>query len=166
MVRSFLALWSQTTYLLRFASPVNLSNEPTTTSEVEANSPADSALSESGNSMQEFYQLSQELLSITLVLTGIIFISVWIFYSLNIALNYLIGSCTGVVYLKMLGKNVEQLGTESPQLSKNRFALLIGLLVLASQWNQLQILPVFLGFLTYKVTLLVYMLRTILPPNS
>ncbi len=115
--------------------------------------------------MQEFYQLSQELLLITLVLTGIIFIVVWIFYSLNIALNYLIGACTGVVYLKMLGKNVEQLGKESSQLSKSRFALLIGLLVLASQWNQLQILPVFLGFLTYKVTLLVYTIRTILLPD-
>lgn len=166
MLRSFLALWSQTTYLKRFASPVNLSNEPTTTPEVEENSSPDSALSESGNSMQSFYQLSQELFSITLVLTGIIFISVWIFYSLNIALNYLIGSCTGVVYLKMLGKNVEQLGVQSPQLSKNRFALLIGLLVLASQWNQLQILPVFLGFLTYKATLLIYTLRTIFNPDS
>ncbi len=166
MLRSFLALWSQTTYLKRFASPVSLSNEPTTTPEVEENSSLDSVPSESGKSMQAFYQLSQELFSITLVLTGIIFISVWIFYSLNIALNYLIGSCTGVVYLKMLGKNVEQLGAENPQLSKNRFALLIGLLVVASQWDQLQILPVFLGFLTYKATLLVYTLRTIFNPDS
>ncbi len=145
---------------------MSLSNKPTTTPEVEEKSSPNSVPSESGNSMQAFYQLSQELFSITLVLTGIIFISVWIFYSLNIALNYLIGSCTGVVYLKMLGKNVERLGAESPQLSKNRFALLIGLLVLASQWNQLQILPVFLGFLTYKATLLIYTLRTILNPDS
>lgn len=145
---------------------MSLSNEPPTTLEVEEKSSPDSVPSESGNSMQSFYQLSQELFSITLVLTGIIFISVWIFYSLNIALNYLIGSCTGVVYLKMLGKNVEQLGVESPQLNKNRFALLIGLLVLASQWNQLQILPVFLGFLTYKATLLIYTLRTVFTPDS
>jgi ATP synthase protein I len=51
-------------------------------------------------SMQEFYQLQQELLLITVALTGVIFISVWIFYSLNVALNYLLGACTGVVYLK------------------------------------------------------------------
>lgn len=145
---------------------MSLSNEPTTTPEVEENSPPDSVPSESGKSMQEFYQLSQELLLITLVLTGIIFISVWIFYSLNIALNYLIGSCTGVVYLKMLGKNVEQIGAENLKFNKNRLALVVGLLVLASQWNQLQILPVFLGFLTYKATLLVYTLRTVLTPDS
>ncbi|ARV62012.1 hypothetical protein BZZ01_28340 [Nostocales cyanobacterium HT-58-2] len=111
------------------------------------------------NSMQEFYQLYQELLLITLVLTGIVFISVWIFYSLNIALNYLLGACTGVVYLRMLAKDVERLGNEKNQLSKTRLALLVGIILLASRWNQLQILPIFLGFLTYKATLIIYVVR-------
>ena len=110
--------------------------------------------------MQEFYQLYQELLLGTLALTVIVFISVWIFYSVNIALNYLIGACTGVVYLRMLAKDVERLGGEKKQLSKTRLALLIGLILLASQWNQLQIMPIFLGFLTYKAALIIYVLRT------
>ncbi|WGV24541.1 ATP synthase subunit I [Halotia branconii] len=118
------------------------------------------------NSMEEFYQLYQKLLKITLVLTGIIFISVWIYYSLNIALNYLIGACAGVVYLRMLAKDVERLSNEKNRLSKNRFALLIGLIVLASRWHELQILPIFLGFLTYKATLLVYMLQIAFIPDS
>ncbi|MEA5507874.1 ATP synthase subunit I [Halotia wernerae UHCC 0503] len=121
---------------------------------------------EPANSMGEFYQLYQKLLLITLVLTGIIFISVWIYYSLNIALNYLIGACTGVVYLRMLAKDVERLSNEKNRLSKNRFALLIGLIILASRWHELQILPMFLGFLTYKATLLVYMLQTAFIPDS
>ncbi|GAB1538238.1 hypothetical protein NUACC21_08960 [Scytonema sp. NUACC21] len=111
------------------------------------------------SSMQEFYQLYQELLLITLVLTGVIFISVWVFCSLNIALNYLLGACTGVVYLRMLAKDVERLGTEKKQLSKTRLALLVGLILLASRWNQLQILPILLGFLTYKATLIIYVVR-------
>jgi ATP synthase protein I len=109
--------------------------------------------------MQEFYKLYQELLLITLVLTGVVFISVWIFYSLNIALNYLLGACTGVVYLRMLAKDVERLGREKNQLSKTRLALLVGIILLASRWNQLQILPIFLGFLTYKATLIIYVVR-------
>jgi ATP synthase protein I len=117
-------------------------------------------------SMQEFYQLYQKLLVITLVLTGIIFISVWIFYSLNIALNYLIGACTGVVYLKMLAKDVERLGAEKNRLSKNRFALFMGLIILATQWHDLHVLPIFLGFLTYKATLLVYTVQTAFIPDS
>ena len=110
--------------------------------------------------MQEFYQLSQDLLLGTLALTGIIFIFVWIFYSLNIALNYMIGAYTGVVYLRMLAKDVERLGRGKEQLSKTRLALLIGLIILASQWNQLKIMPIFLGFLTYKAALIIYVLRT------
>jgi ATP synthase protein I len=136
------------------------SQEPTP---VAAEDSSSSTLeSEANRSMQEYHSLQQELLLATLALTGIIFISVWIFYGLNIALNYLIGACTGVVYLKLLGKDVEQLSTDQRKLSKNRFALFIGLIVVASQWNQLQIMPIFLGFLTYKAALIVYMLRTLL----
>ena len=119
-----------------------------------------SASSEPDESMHDFYQLYQEILIGLLALTGIIFIFVWIFYSLNIALNYLIGACTGVVYLRMLAKDVERLGREKEQLSKTRLALLIGLILLASRWNQLQILPIFLGFLTYKAALIIYAIRT------
>lgn len=137
---------------------------PTPTTGQDAESGSEDT--ESDNSMGEFYQLYQKLLVITLVLTGIIFISVWIFYSLNIALNYLIGACTGVVYLRMLAKDVERLGSEKKRLSKTRFALFIGLIVLATQWRELQIVPIFLGFLTYKATLLVYMVQSALIPDS
>ena len=113
--------------------------------------------------MQDFYQLQQEWLLVTLLLTGIIFISVWVVYSLNIALNYLLGACTGVVYLKMLARDVARLGRQKKHLSKTRLALFIGLIVVATQWQQLQIVPIFLGFLTYKAALMVYMVRTFIP---
>ncbi|WP_421655802.1 ATP synthase subunit I [Leptothermofonsia sp. ETS-13] len=117
-------------------------------------------------SMLEFYQLQQELLMITLALTGIIFLFVWIFYSLNIALNYLLGACTGVVYLKVLARNVERLGQDRKRIGKSHLAIFIGLIIVATQWNQLHVMPVFLGFLTYKGTLLIYMFRSLMPPDS
>jgi ATP synthase protein I len=149
------------------SSPVSLSDEstastPTTTQNAQSGSEDEERV----NSMEEFYQLYQKLLVITLVLTGIIFISVWIFYSLNIALNYLIGACTGVVYLKMLAKDVERLGGEKTRLSKSRLALFVGLIILATQWHELKILPIFLGFLTYKATLFVYTVQTAFLPDS
>jgi ATP synthase protein I len=121
---------------------------------------------EPDNSMQEFYQLYKQLIIITLVLIGIAFISVWIFYSVNIALNYLLGAFAGVIYLRMLAKDVERLGVEKQSLSKNRLALFVGLIIVATQWQQLKILPIFLGFLTYKATLFVYMLQIAFTPDS
>lgn len=118
------------------------------------------------SSMGEFYQLYRELILITLVLTGIIFISVWIAYSPNISLNYLLGACAGVLYLRMLAKDVERLGREKQELSKTRLALLVVLILLASRLNQLHILPIFLGFLTYKATLIIYVVRLALISDS
>ncbi len=121
---------------------------------------------EPNDSMQEYYQLQQELLVTTVILTGIIFVFVWYFYSLSIALNYLLGACTGVVYLKVLARNVGQFGREKSQIGKSQLVIFVGLIIVATQWKQLQVLPIFLGFLTYKGTLIVYMLRTLMPSNS
>ena len=71
------------------------------------------------------------------------------------------GAVAGVVYLRLLAKDVDKIGNESSKLSPNRLALFIGLMVVAAKWHELQILPVFLGFLTYKAALLVYLIRTI-----
>ncbi|WP_448598958.1 ATP synthase subunit I [Thermoleptolyngbya sp.] len=117
-------------------------------------------------SMQEYYQLQSNLLLTTLAMAAIIFASVWIVYSLNIALNYLIGACTGVVYLRMLARNVEQLGRERGRIGNTRLVLLVGLILIASRWNQLQIMPIFLGFLTYKAAVIFYMLRTSILPSQ
>jgi ATP synthase protein I len=145
---------------------VNSPELPIETPPPESESSSGALPPEPNASMQEFYQLQQDLLRVTLILTGIIFVSVWIFYSLNIALNYLIGACTGVVYLKMLARNVEQLGRQRKQVGKNQLALFVAVIVIASQIQQLAILPIFLGFLTYKASIIVFMLRTLSAPYS
>jgi ATP synthase protein I len=150
------------------SNTVSLSEEsivPTQTTQHEAQTGFDNPKS-ADSSMQEFYQLYQELLIITLALTAVIFASVWISYSLNLALNYLLGACAGVLYLRMLAKDVERLGREKNQLSKTRLALLIALILLASRWNQLQIMPIFLGFLTYKATLIIYVVKVAFSSDS
>jgi ATP synthase protein I len=153
---------SQLQRILHFIAPIAAMRDDSQTGPVLA----EASPSETDNSMGEFYALQKELLVTTLILTGLIFAPVWFFYSLNAALNYLLGACTGVVYLKVLARNVEQLGTSKAKVGKSQIAIFIGLIVVASQWNQLHVMPVFLGFLTYKATLLVYTLRILLMPSA
>jgi len=135
------------------------SSEPNSTDlSNEATEPTPDALT---SSMGDYFDLVQTLYRITFVLTAIIFGSVWVAYSLGMALNYLLGACVGLVYFRMLAKNVEQLGQTTGGVNKTRMAIVAGVLIVATQWDQLQLLPVFLGFLTYKAALLIYTIRVV-----
>ncbi len=116
--------------------------------------------------MQDYYQLKQTLLWVTLGITAVVSVSVWITYSLNIALNYLIGACVGVVYLGMLARDVERIGVQKKRLGSNRLAPFIGLIVIATQWQSLHIVPIFLGFITYKAAIIIYVVQSTLRPVS
>lgn len=118
------------------------------------------------DSMADYYQLQQNLLICTLVFTAVIFCFTWGFYSLNVACNYLIGACTGVVYLRLLAKNVADLGRTKGKLGSGRLALVVGLILIAARWQQLEIVPAFLGFLTYKAAVIAYTLWTAVLPES
>lgn len=131
---------------------------PVSTTEVATED--ETAASPSDNGMQDYYSLQQELLLLTVGAALLTFACVWWFYTFNTASSYLLGAVTGMMYLRMLSKKVATLGTGGNQsLGTNRFALLIILIFVAARWNQLQLLPAILGFLTYKMALIFYTLR-------
>jgi ATP synthase protein I len=117
-------------------------------------------LAEADNSkaMEDYYALIRELLVTTLVLMGIIFPTVWFRYGVGVASNYLLGAFTGLLYLRLLGKNVEKLG-QGGAVGKSQVAVIAGVIILAARIEQLSILPIFLGFLTFKAGIFVYTLR-------
>ena len=125
----------------------------------------DTYASEQGDPMADFYQLQRGLLLTTLALTGVSFFPVWYFFSLNTAVNYLVGAIAGAVYLRLLAKDVERLGQQD-RLGGKGLGLFVILILVASKWQQLHILPVFLGFLTYKPAIIIYTVKSILMPTE
>lgn len=136
--------------------------EPTLQVETEVVSEEDVepvvAETEPSNAMEDYYALIRELVVTTVVLMGIIFPAVWFKYGVAIASNYLLGAFTGLLYLRLLGRNVEKLG-QVGSVGKSQVAVLVGVLIATTQIEQLSILPVFLGFLTFKAGIFVYTLR-------
>lgn len=117
-------------------------------------------------SMQDFYHLQQNLLGLTAAFGAVIFLFVWGFYSLQIALDYILGACTGIVYLRMLGKNVSSIGRQKKNSSAGRLAVFAGMMIVALRWEQVEVIPVFLGFLTYKAAIIAFVLWTTLQPHA
>lgn len=116
-------------------------------------------------SMQDYYRLQQNLLGLTVAFGAVIFPFVWGFYSLQIALDYVLGACAGVIYLRMLGRNVSKIGRQKKNSSVGRLAVFAGIMIVALRWEQLDVLPVFLGFLTYKAAIIAFVLWTSVRPQ-
>ncbi|MCS6941763.1 MAG: ATP synthase subunit I [Geminocystis sp.] len=118
------------------------------------------------NSMREFYQLRNSLYLATGVIGTISFLLVWFFYGSNTALNFLLGVCFSLVYINMLAREVERVGITKKRIGATRLAAFAALMILATKWQQLQVIPIFLGFLSYKGALLFYILPMSLWENQ
>lgn len=139
-------------------------SDQTTAKSLEELTQESTTSNEQSDSMAEYYQLQFTLYTYTLVLMGIIFPSVWYFYSLSTALNYLLGAIVSVVYLRFLAKDVERLGQQQQRIGGKGLGIFLILMIIASKWQKLSILPVFLGFLTYKGAIILYTLQSVLLP--
>ncbi|WP_071891666.1 ATP synthase subunit I [Cyanobacterium sp. IPPAS B-1200] len=111
--------------------------------------------------MAEYYRLKYNILIATLIIGLSCFALVWVFYSLSTGLNYLLGTCVGLVYINLLAREVEKVGNGKRSIGSTRLALFAGLMIIATQRQQLEVIPIFLGFMTYKASILL----TVLPSS-
>lgn len=105
--------------------------------------------------LEEYNRLKMKLLVLTVISGVVIDLAVWFCYGWKIALSYAVGALVGTVYFRMLTKSVDRLGGESNRLGFSRLGLFVLLMAIAAKSDQLEILPAFLGFMTYKVAVLV-----------
>ncbi|BAQ62951.1 ATP synthase protein I2 [Geminocystis sp. NIES-3708] len=57
-----------------------------------------------------------------------------------------------------MSREVERVGTSKRSIGATRLAIFAGLMIVATQRQQLQVIPIFLGFMTYKAAILFYIL--------
>jgi ATP synthase protein I len=139
------------------------STDPAATDPAEG---ASSFITEDPSALTPEYAYFQHWLVLTTAGVGVVStLAVALAYSPLVAGNYLLGVMGGVVYLRMLGRSVAQLGKTQSKLGLSRYAILIGLIVLAAKLPALQVLPIFFGFLSYKVTLLIHLFQTLFRPS-
>jgi len=138
---------------------------PETSQQTTAQSPPVVELDTNGansvDSMAEYYELKKNIFLGTIAIALVSFILVWVFYSLNTSLNYLLGACVSLVYVNLLAREVEKVGSGKKRIGSTRLAVFAGLIIIATQREQLEVMPIFLGFMTYKASILFYVL-----PNS
>eukprot|EP01025_Chloroclados_australasicus_P069947 TRINITY_DN996_c1_g1_i10.p2 TRINITY_DN996_c1_g1~~TRINITY_DN996_c1_g1_i10.p2 ORF type:complete len:402 (-),score=30.12 TRINITY_DN996_c1_g1_i10:413-1618(-) len=110
---------------------------------------------------QRYQQLQFEFQLWTLALTAVSFSVTYSFYTKEVAASYLLGALGGFIYLRLLNRSVDEIGTFSVGSLAGQPRLLIPvILVLAfNRWNglyaddfslKLQLLPTLIGFFTYK----------------
>ncbi len=109
--------------------------------------------------MAEYQHLKNQLMLWTACLVGIVGAVVWLIYGTVIGQSFCLGGLVGIAYIRMLARSVDQLGENKRRLGVARFGLFIALMLIASKWQALALLPAFLGFLTYKLAVLGLMLR-------
>ena len=132
-------------------NPQNLIEEVSQTEDKELSEVKD-------NSMGEFYEMRNSLFLGTVIVALVGSLITGLLYSWQTSLNYLLGTGVGLVYLNMLAKAVERVGERKKSVGMNRLLLFVGLMIVAIKLQALEVVPIFMGFITYKVTILFYIL--------
>jgi len=123
-------------------------NSTASQSIVDSSSPSNS------DGMNDYNQLKFKLVVLTIISGLVIGLVVLCVYGWNIALSYFVGAVVGAIYLRMLAKGVDRLGKQSKHLGYARFGVFVVLIAIAAKSEQLQVLPAFFGFMTYKLAVL------------
>ncbi|XP_052179034.1 protein CONSERVED ONLY IN THE GREEN LINEAGE 160, chloroplastic [Diospyros lotus] len=117
-------------------------------------------------SKEQYLELKTKLQILTLGVGGIGLLSAYVSYSPEIAASYGAGLLGSLVYMRMLGSSVDSLADGSKGLVKGaiaqpRLLVPVVLVMIYSRWNgilvpdygfmQLELIPMLVGFFTYKI---------------
>ncbi|KAL6529463.1 hypothetical protein OROGR_015086 [Orobanche gracilis] len=126
-------------------------------------------------SMEQYYKLKNKLQVLTLGIGGIGVVWSYFSYSPEIAASYGAGLLGSLAYLRMLGNSVDSLadgaGLIKRAMGQPRLLIPVVLVVLYNRWNgilvpdygflPLDLIPMFVGFFTYKMATLLQVVEDV-----
>ncbi|MEY3963089.1 MAG: hypothetical protein RLZZ106_344 [Cyanobacteriota bacterium] len=104
--------------------------------------------------VDDYAQLQRRLLLATLSTAVLAALFTAVVFDVHTAGSVLVGSLSGVVYLRLLGRSVARLGPDAKKVGKLQLLVPVVLVLSASRLPQLELLPALLGFLLYKPALI------------
>ena len=100
--------------------------------------------------MADYRRLQRWSLLMSLVLAAIAVLITAVWFSGTTVLSVAVGCIAGLLYLLLLSRAVEKLGTQSRSLGKAQLLVPVVLVLLSTRWPLLELLPALIGFLIYK----------------
>ncbi|KAJ9686140.1 hypothetical protein PVL29_015165 [Vitis rotundifolia] len=117
-------------------------------------------------SREQYFKLKKKLQILTLGLGGVGLVSAYVSYSPEIAASFGAGFIGSLVYIRMLGSSVDSMADGAKGLMKGaiaqpRLLVPVALVMIYNRWNEivvpeygfmhLELIPMLVGFFTYKV---------------
>ena len=112
----------------------------------------------SGDLSAEYLLLQLRIFRINLVVTAFAAVVSILFVDLNAAISLLLGACSGIIYLRLLAKNIGSLGKSSSSVGKVQLIVPAALVLVVAKVPDLHLLPSLVGFLLYKPSLIIQFL--------
>jgi len=109
----------------------------------------------SKNPLEEYVQLQKRIFMVLIFLSALAVGISAIFFDLLTTGSLLVGSFFGVLYLRLLARNIEKLGTSSQQVGKFQLIIPVLLVFASLKLPQLHLFPALFGFLLYKLSLII-----------
>ena len=112
----------------------------------------------SGDLSAEYVLLQLRIFRINLVVTAFAAVVSILFVDLNAAISLLLGACSGIIYFRLLAKNIGSLGKSSSSVGKVQLIVPAVLVLVVAKVPDLHLLPSLVGFLLYKPSLIIQFL--------
>lgn len=104
--------------------------------------------------MADYARLQRRLMLATAAVSVLAVVITWVVFGGLAARSLLLGSCCGLLYLRLLARSVARIGPGSRSVGRFQLLVPVLLVVASSRIPSIQLLPALAGFVLYKPALL------------